>query len=112
VDSKRVEIMGGNDTARLPIHIEFDWSVVSLAKKDYSFKVEVGCPRCSMVDYDPATCQKGRTMCALALAVTMDHQTQYTIPEPNSDVDPAVVTASNGPYHCLIHLMLICSVLL
>jgi len=47
-------------------HIEDDWKTLSLANKDLSFKVEGGCPRCTMVDYDPATGQKGKTLRALA----------------------------------------------
>jgi molybdenum cofactor sulfurtransferase len=47
-------------------HIEDDWKTVTCVSNGLSFKVEGGCPRCTMVDYDPSTGQKGRTLRALA----------------------------------------------
>lgn len=47
-------------------HIEDNWEVLSLIKQNFTFKVEGPCPRCTMVDYDPVTGRKGRTLRALA----------------------------------------------
>jgi molybdenum cofactor sulfurtransferase len=47
-------------------HIEDDWKTVTIASNGLTFKVEGGCPRCTMVDYDPSTGQKGKTLRALA----------------------------------------------
>jgi molybdenum cofactor sulfurtransferase len=61
-------------------HIEDDWTEVSLIRPsnhdndDYEksstcrlkYTVQGGCPRCTMVDYDPATGSKGKTLRALA----------------------------------------------
>jgi molybdenum cofactor sulfurtransferase len=47
-------------------HIEDEWTAVSLGSGKLDFSVEGGCPRCSMVDYDPETGHKGKTLRALA----------------------------------------------
>lgn len=47
-------------------HIEDDWKTLTFSDKRLSFKVEGGCPRCTMVDYDPSTGAKGKTLRALA----------------------------------------------
>ncbi len=46
-------------------HIEDEWKQVSLGN-DFHFDVQGGCPRCTMVDFDPTTGQKGKTLRALA----------------------------------------------
>ena len=51
---------------QLQQHIEDDWKTLSIPSKSFSFKVEGSCPRCTMVDYDPVTGQKGKTLRALA----------------------------------------------
>jgi molybdenum cofactor sulfurtransferase len=47
-------------------HIEDEWKTVSLPNGRLVFSVEGGCPRCTMVDYDPTTGRKGKTLRALA----------------------------------------------
>lgn len=47
-------------------HIEDEWKTISLPSGRLKFSVEGGCPRCTMVDYDPTTGQKGKTLRALA----------------------------------------------
>jgi molybdenum cofactor sulfurtransferase len=72
VDSKRfrpniVVKTHGNDK-HVPdcSHIEDEWKSLALVNKDFRLKVEGACPRCTMVDFDPMTGQKGRTLRALA----------------------------------------------
>ncbi|KAL3906659.1 MAG: hypothetical protein SGARI_003902, partial [Bacillariaceae sp.] len=72
VDSKRfrpnlvVKCIGSNEHTNMSLHIEDEWKSLALAGTDFRFKVEGACPRCSMVDFDPVTGQKGRTLRALA----------------------------------------------
>lgn len=47
-------------------HVEDDWQTVSLRSGRIKFTVEGGCPRCTMVDFDPITGEKGKTLRALA----------------------------------------------
>lgn len=47
-------------------HMEDEWKTISLSSKNLNFSVQGGCPRCSMVDFDPNTGQKGKTLRALA----------------------------------------------
>jgi len=47
-------------------HIEDEWKTISLPSGRLNFSVEGGCPRCTMVDYDPTTGRKGKTLRALA----------------------------------------------
>ncbi|KAG7337700.1 SufS subfamily cysteine desulfurase [Nitzschia inconspicua] len=69
VDSKRfrpnIVVKTENEFERGQ-HIEDNWKVLSLANQNFSFKVEGPCPRCTMVDYDPVTGKKGKTLRALA----------------------------------------------
>ena len=47
-------------------HLEDDWKTIHLRSGLLEFSVQGDCPRCTMVDYDPATGQKGKTLRALA----------------------------------------------
>ncbi|VEU34497.1 unnamed protein product [Pseudo-nitzschia multistriata] len=48
-------------------HAEDEWKTVRLSRNHrLEFSVEGDCPRCAMVDYDPETGQKGKTLRALA----------------------------------------------
>jgi len=47
-------------------HIEDEWASVTLSGENLTFSVEGGCPRCTMVDFDPTTGQRGKTLRALA----------------------------------------------
>ena len=46
--------------------MEDEWKTISLVGGNLNFSVEGGCPRCSMVDFDPSTGKKGKTLRALA----------------------------------------------
>lgn len=47
-------------------HVEDDWKSLILKKEGLTFEVKGECARCSMVDYDPSTGNKGKTLRALA----------------------------------------------
>eukprot|EP00980_Cylindrotheca_fusiformis_P006622 scaffold1390_cov138-Cylindrotheca_fusiformis.AAC.25 len=47
-------------------HIEDEWHSLVLKKQGVTFEVKGECARCSMVDYDPLTGNKGKTLRALA----------------------------------------------
>jgi molybdenum cofactor sulfurtransferase len=47
-------------------HIEDGWKSLVLKKQGLTFEVKGDCARCSMVDYDPSTGSKGKTLRALA----------------------------------------------
>jgi uncharacterized protein YcbX len=47
-------------------HIEDGWKSLVLKKQGLTFEVKGDCARCSMVDYDPSTGNKGKTLRALA----------------------------------------------
>ena len=71
VDTKRfranlvVKSLANDDSAN-HFHIEDKWRSLAPVGKDFRFKVEGACPRCTMVDFDPVTGRKGRTLRALA----------------------------------------------
>jgi molybdenum cofactor sulfurtransferase len=48
------------------LHIEDEWKIISLPNGRMNFSVEGSCPRCTMVDYDPTTGKRGKTLRALA----------------------------------------------
>ena len=72
VDSKRfranlvVKSLENNNQDNSFFHIEDEWKSLTLVDKDFRFKVKGACPRCTMVDFDPVTGRKGRTLRALA----------------------------------------------
>lgn len=47
-------------------HIEDGWTQLLISNKRLAFEVKGNCARCSMVDFDPYTGQKGKTLRALA----------------------------------------------
>ena len=49
-------------------HIEDEWKTLKLEAKDSKLSLEVkgSCARCTMIDYDPTTGRRGRTLSALA----------------------------------------------
>ena len=47
-------------------HFEDRWTALTLVGKDLSLQVMGDCARCAMVDFDPTTCAKGKTLRALA----------------------------------------------
>jgi len=56
---------GGNNSNNNKVcHMEDDFSTVSLG--NFGYAVQGACPRCTMVDFDPTTGQKGKTLRALA----------------------------------------------
>ncbi|KAL3929390.1 MAG: hypothetical protein SGBAC_012233 [Bacillariaceae sp.] len=47
-------------------HLEDDWTKLYRKEDDLTFNVKGDCARCAMVDYDPSTGKKGKTLRALA----------------------------------------------
>jgi molybdenum cofactor sulfurtransferase len=47
-------------------HVEDRWSELTLINKNVTFQVKGDCARCAMVDLDPTTMEKGKTLRALA----------------------------------------------
>ena len=47
-------------------HFEDDWTVLTLERNGLAFRSKGSCARCSMVDFDPYSGKKGKTLRALA----------------------------------------------
>lgn len=47
-------------------NVENEWSELTLLKGGMKFQTKGNCARCSMVDFDPKTGKKGKTLRALA----------------------------------------------
>jgi uncharacterized protein YcbX len=47
-------------------HFEDRWTALTLEDKNLKLQVMGDCARCAMVDFDPTTCAKGKTLRALA----------------------------------------------
>ena len=47
-------------------HVEDEWNVLTFRKSGLSFETKGSCARCAMVDFDPYSGKKGKTLRALA----------------------------------------------
>ena len=75
------------------LHIEDEWKVISLPNGRLNFSVEGSCPRCTMVDYDPTTGKRGKTLRALATYRRRNGQIVFgiflkTVTAPNINYSP------------------------
>jgi uncharacterized protein YcbX len=60
-----VSTMQGN-TSNDDSHIEDDWNTLKLIRNGLTFETRGSCARCAMVDFDPYSGEKGKTLRALA----------------------------------------------
>lgn len=64
-------------------HIEDEWNVLAFRKNGLSFETKGSCARCAMVDFDPYSGKKGKTLRALA-NVSTEQRADYIWCLPSS----------------------------
>ncbi len=57
-----VRVIGANDD-----HVEDQWDFITVTRNGLSFETKGSCARCAMVDFDPCSGKKGKTLRALAV---------------------------------------------